>query len=220
MVHQHFMLVRPFTVAENLTLAHEYTKGPFLDTARAVAEVRALSERHGLRVDPTAKVENLSVGEEQRVEILKALYHGAKILILDEPTAVLTPQETEELFRVLRALKAQGTTVILITHQLREVPDVTDDVTVMRGGKTVGERRPRTRRSPSWPSSWSAARCCSRCRRRPRSPARPCSRSRTSRCSTSAACRRCADCRSTCARARSSASPASRATARASWSRR
>ncbi len=140
MVHQHFMLVRPFTVAENLTLAHEKTRGPFLDTRRAVAEVRALSERHGLRVDPEAKVENLSVGEEQRVEILKALYHGAKILILDEPTAVLTPQETEDLFRVLRALKAQGTTVILITHKLREVLDVTDHVTVMRGGKTVGER--------------------------------------------------------------------------------
>ena len=140
MVHQHFMLVRPFTVAENLTLAHEAKKGPFLDTARAVAEVGALSERYGLRVDPTARVENLSVGEEQRVEILKALYHGAKILILDEPTAVLTPQETEDLFRVLRALRAQGTTVILITHKLREVLDVTDRVTVMRGGKTVGER--------------------------------------------------------------------------------
>jgi general nucleoside transport system ATP-binding protein len=141
MVHQHFMLVRPFTVAENLTLAHEATKGPFLDSARAIAEVRALSERYGLRVDPAAKVENLSVGEEQRVEILKALYHGAKILILDEPTAVLTPQETEDLFRVLRALKAQGTTVILITHKLREVLDVTDNVTVMRGGRTVGERK-------------------------------------------------------------------------------
>jgi len=141
MVHQHFMLVRPFTVAENLTLAHECTKGPFLDTARAASEVRALSERYGLKVDPAAKVENLSVGEEQRVEILKALYHGAKILILDEPTAVLTPQETEDLFRVLRALKAQGTTVILITHKLREVLDVTDNVTVMRGGKAVGERK-------------------------------------------------------------------------------
>jgi len=141
MVHQHFMLVRPFTVAENLTLAHEHTRGPFLDTRRAVAEVRALSERHGLKVDSEAKVENLSVGEQQRVEILKALYHGAKILILDEPTAVLTPQETEDLFRVLRALKAQGTTIILITHKLREVLEVADHVTVMRGGKTVGERR-------------------------------------------------------------------------------
>jgi simple sugar transport system ATP-binding protein len=141
MVHQHFMLVRPFTVAENLTLGREHTRGPFLDTRRAVADVRALSERYGLKVDPEARVENLSVGEEQRVEILKALYHGAKILILDEPTAVLTPQEAEDLFRVLRALKAQGTTVILITHKLREVLEVTDHVTVMRDGKTVGEKR-------------------------------------------------------------------------------
>ncbi len=141
MVHQHFMLVRPFTVAENLTIGHEATKGPFLDNTRAIAEVSALSERHGLRVDPTARVENLSVGEEQRVEILKALYHGAKILILDEPTAVLTPQETEDLFRVLRTLRAQGTTIILITHKLREVLEVTDNVTVMRGGRTVGERK-------------------------------------------------------------------------------
>jgi simple sugar transport system ATP-binding protein len=139
MVHQHFMLVRPFTVAENLTLAHETTRGPFLDRRRAARDVRELSERYGLVVDPDARVENLSVGQEQRVEILKALYHGAKTLILDEPTAVLTPQETEDLFRVLRALKAQGSTVILITHKLREVMDVTDRVTVMRGGRTVGE---------------------------------------------------------------------------------
>jgi len=140
MVHQHFMLVPPFTVAENLVLGHEPTKGPMLDVARAAAEIRALSERFGLNVDPAARVEDLSVGEEQRVEILKALYHGAKTLILDEPTAVLTPQETEDLFRVLRSLKAQGTTVILITHKLREVLEVTDRVTVMRGGRVVGER--------------------------------------------------------------------------------
>ncbi len=141
MVHQHFMLVRPLTVAENITLAHEITNGPLLDIGRAVAKVRDLSERFGLRVDPAARIENLSVGEEQRVEILKALYHGARILILDEPTAVLTPQETEELFGVLRALKAQGTTVVLITHKLREVMAISDEVTVMRGGRTVGSRR-------------------------------------------------------------------------------
>jgi ABC-type uncharacterized transport system ATPase subunit len=140
MVHQHFMLVPTFTVAENLTLGHEKTRGPLLDVARAASEIRALSERFGLKVDPDAKVENLSVGEEQRVEILKALYHGAKTLILDEPTAVLTPQETEDLFRVLRALKNDGATVLLITHKLREVLDVTDRVTVMRGGRVVGER--------------------------------------------------------------------------------
>jgi simple sugar transport system ATP-binding protein len=140
MVHQHFMLVRPLTVAENITLAREPHRGPLLDRARAVADVAALSKRFGLRVDPTAKVETLSVGEEQRVEILKALYHGATCLILDEPTAVLTPQESEELFAVLRGLKAQGATVILITHKLKEVMDVSDHVTVMRGGRTVGDR--------------------------------------------------------------------------------
>ncbi len=140
MVHQHFMLVRPLTVAENITLGHEPARGPLLDRARAHAEVRALSERYGLAVDPRARVETLSVGQEQRVEILKALYHGARILILDEPTAVLTPQETEELFAVLRELTAQGTTIVLITHKLREVLDLSDRVTVMRGGRTVGTR--------------------------------------------------------------------------------
>jgi simple sugar transport system ATP-binding protein len=140
MVHQHFMLVRPLTVAENITLGHEPVRGPLLDLPRAAAEVRALSARYGLAVDPEARVEQLSVGQEQRVEILKALYHGARILILDEPTAVLTPQETEELFAVLRELRAQGTTIVLITHKLREVLDLSDRVTVMRGGKTVGTR--------------------------------------------------------------------------------
>ena len=140
MVHQHFMLVRPLTVAENITLGREPTSGPLLDTAGAATAVRALSDRYGLAVDPAARVDTLSVGQEQRVEILKALYHGAKILILDEPTAVLTPQETEELFAVLRELKASGTTIVLITHKLREVLDLSDRVTVMRGGKTVGTR--------------------------------------------------------------------------------
>jgi ABC-type uncharacterized transport system ATPase subunit len=140
MVHQHFMLVRPLTVAENITLGHEPAQGPFLDRKRARDEVSALSKRYGLAVDPEARVEQLSVGQEQRVEILKALYHGARVLILDEPTAVLTPQETEELFAVLRELRSQGTTIVLITHKLREVLDLSDQVTVMRGGKTVGTR--------------------------------------------------------------------------------
>ena len=127
-------------------------RGPFLDTTRAVAEVRALSERYGLPVDPEARVENLSVGEQQRVEILKALYHGARVLILDEPTAVLTPQEVDDLFRVLRALQAQGTTIVLITHKLREVIELADRVTVMRDGTPSAAADRRARRSPSWPS--------------------------------------------------------------------
>jgi simple sugar transport system ATP-binding protein len=140
MVHQHFMLVPPLTVAENITLGQEPRRGPTFDNTRAEREVAELSRRYGLQVEPGARVENLSVGEEQRVEILKALYHGARTLILDEPTAVLTPQEVDELFAVLRSFKQAGNTVILITHKLREVMEISDRVTVMRGGRAVGER--------------------------------------------------------------------------------
>ncbi|HKA24228.1 MAG TPA: ABC transporter ATP-binding protein [Candidatus Eisenbacteria bacterium] len=139
MVHQHFMLVPPLTVAENITLGREPTAGLAFDRKRAEHDVEELSRRHGLRIDPRVRVENLSVGEQQRVEILKTLYRGARILILDEPTAVLTPQEVDELFAVLRGLRDQGDTVILITHKLREVMELSDRVTVLRGGRVVGE---------------------------------------------------------------------------------
>ncbi len=138
MVHQHFQLVGPLSVADNITLGAERRKGIFLDTKRAETEVRELSERFGLTVDPTAIVEDLPVGIQQRVEILKALYRGAEILILDEPTAVLTPQETDELLQVMRDLAATGVGIIFITHKLREILAVTDTVTVLRGGKWVG----------------------------------------------------------------------------------
>lgn len=139
MVHQHFMLVDPLTVAENVTLGRETTgRLGALDRARAEREVAALSERHGLPVDPRVKVQTLSVGAQQRAEILKTLYHGARVLILDEPTAVLTPQEVDDLFRVLRGLQAQGTTIVLITHKLAEVKAVADRLTVMRAGHVVG----------------------------------------------------------------------------------
>ena len=137
MVHQHFMLVNTLTVAENVVLGQEPLRGFTIDMARSIADVRALSARCGLKVDPTARIADLSVGEAQRVEILKALYRGAKILILDEPTAVLSPPEVRELWQVLRALRANGGTVILITHKLDEVIDVSDTITVMRGGRTV-----------------------------------------------------------------------------------
>ncbi len=137
MVHQHFMLVNSLTVAENVVLGQEPSRQFMLDTARSVADVRALSARCGLSVDATARVADLSVGEAQRVEILKALYRGAKILILDEPTAVLSPPEVRELWQVLRALRDDGGTVILITHKLDEVIDVSDTITVMRAGRTV-----------------------------------------------------------------------------------
>jgi general nucleoside transport system ATP-binding protein len=137
MVHQHFMLVPTLTVAENVVLGSEITRGPVLDRAAAEQAVRALSARTGLAVPPERLVADLSVGEAQRVEILKTLYRGAKILILDEPTAVLSPPEVRELWQVLRSLRDAGGTVVLITHKLDEVIDVSDSITVMRQGRTV-----------------------------------------------------------------------------------
>lgn len=137
MVHQHFMLVPTLTVAENVVLGTEPTKGVTIDLHRAVLEVEALCKKCGLHVDARAKIADLSVGEAQRVEILKALYRGARVLILDEPTAVLSPPEVQDLWGVLRTLRADGGTVVLITHKLDEVIAVSDTITVMRAGATV-----------------------------------------------------------------------------------
>ena len=137
MVHQHFMLVPVMTVAENLVLGSEPRRGPLLDYGTATKWARELSEHFGLSVDPDARVEDLSVGAQQRVEILRALFRGAKVLVLDEPTAVLTAQEAQDLFRVLRSLKEEGTSVVFISHKLNEVLDVADRVTVLRRGKRV-----------------------------------------------------------------------------------
>ncbi|HZY53833.1 MAG TPA: ABC transporter ATP-binding protein [Reyranella sp.] len=140
MVHQHFMLIDSFTVLENVVLGAE--GGPLLakGTAAARAELERLERDYGLSVDPDARVADLSVGEQQRVEILKVLFRGARILILDEPSAVLTPQETDRLFRILATLKARGVTIVLITHKLREIMAATDRVYVMRQGQMVAER--------------------------------------------------------------------------------
>jgi simple sugar transport system ATP-binding protein len=138
MVHQHFMLIPVMTVAENIVLATEPVRnGVMLDYATAAKRVSELSTRFGLAVDPTAKVESIGVGQQQRVEILKALYRGAEILVLDEPTAVLTPQEALELFRILRSLTEQGKSIIFISHKLNEVLEIADRVTVLRRGKRV-----------------------------------------------------------------------------------
>ncbi len=148
MVHQHFMLVPVMTVTENLMLGHETTHGARLgplsdlDRERVAKEIKALGEQHGLPINPEAFVEDLSVGEEQRVEIVKALYRGAEVLILDEPTAVLTPQEAEDLFAVMRSLIAQGKSIIFITHKLKEVLAIADRITVLRDGKVVGTTEP------------------------------------------------------------------------------
>jgi simple sugar transport system ATP-binding protein len=137
MVHQHFMLVPVMSVAENLVLGTEPRRGPLLDYRGAAARTREISERFGLAVDPDAKVQDLGVGAQQRVEILRALLRGAKILVLDEPTAVLTAQEAQDLFRVLRALRDDGTSIVFISHKLNEVLDIADRVTVLRRGKKV-----------------------------------------------------------------------------------
>jgi simple sugar transport system ATP-binding protein len=138
MVHQHFMLVEPLTVTENIILGAEPTAGLSIDYRKARARVRKISEQYGLKIDPDAHIADLSVGQQQRVEILKTLYRGARILILDEPTAVLTPQEVAEMFAILRGLREQGKTIIIITHKLAEVLALSDNITVMRDGKVVG----------------------------------------------------------------------------------
>ncbi|GIG26055.1 ABC transporter ATP-binding protein [Cellulomonas denverensis] len=145
MVHQHFMLVPVFSVAENVVLGYEPTKAAgLIDLPEARRRVKEISDRFGFDVDPDAMVEDLPVGVQQRVEIIKALSHDAKVLILDEPTAVLTPQETDELIAIMRQLKAAGTSIVFITHKLREVRAVADRITVIRRGTVVGSADPQS----------------------------------------------------------------------------
>lgn len=138
MVHQHFMLAHSFTVLENIILGHETTRGPVLDLKTAKEQVMKLSEHYGLAIDPNAKVSDISVAQQQRVEILKVLYRGADILIFDEPTAVLTPQEITEFIKILKNLAKEGKSIILITHKLEEIKAVANRVTVIRAGQDVG----------------------------------------------------------------------------------
>ena len=143
MVHQHFMLVPVFTVAENVTLGMERTKAfGWIDRRRTRRDVRELSERYGLQVNPDALVEDLPVGVQQRVEIIKALLREASVLILDEPTSVLTPGETQELFRIMRELRAGGRSIVFISHKLKEVQEIADVITVIRRGRVVGQLPP------------------------------------------------------------------------------
>ncbi len=139
MVHQHFMLVEPMTVAENIVLGAEPGTATALDLKKASQEIRKLSDEFKLAVNPETAIEHLSVGQQQRVELLKALYRRAQLLILDEPTAVLTPQEVEEFFAILRRMRGQGKTIVIITHKLSEVLAISDNVTVMRDGRVVGD---------------------------------------------------------------------------------
>ena len=143
MVHQHFMLIPVFTVAENIVLGHEKTKGPgFLDLVSARKEILRVSAEYNFDIDPDALIEDLPVGLQQRVEIIRALIYDAKVLILDEPTAVLTPQETDELLKNMKKLKDKGTSIVFITHKLREVKEAADKITIIRRGKVVGTALP------------------------------------------------------------------------------
>ena len=141
MVYQHFMLVPTLTVAENMVLGYEPKTGIKLDMKKAINEVKLVSEKYGLKIDPKAKISDLSVGMQQRVEILKILFKGAELLVFDEPTAVLTPQEVKEMYKIMRTLIKEGKTIIFITHKLQEVLDVSDNITVIRRGKNVGEMK-------------------------------------------------------------------------------
>ncbi|MFN3365629.1 MAG: ATP-binding cassette domain-containing protein, partial [Exiguobacterium mexicanum] len=138
MVHQHFMLVEKFTVTENIILGSEPKSGLTVDRATARKKVMDISEQYGLRIDPDAKIEDISVGMQQRVEILKTLYRGAEILIFDEPTAVLTPQEIQELIQIMKRLIEEGKSIVLITHKLKEIMQVADRCTVIRRGRYIG----------------------------------------------------------------------------------
>ena len=142
MVHQHFMLIPVFTVTENVMLGEEESQLGFLNRTSAAKKIRDISEKYGLEVDPESYVQDLPVGVQQRVEIIKLLYRHADILIFDEPTAVLTPQEADELFKIMRELANQGKSIIFITHKLREVLDISDRITVIRRGKVVGSTKP------------------------------------------------------------------------------
>ena len=142
MVHQHFMLVPVFTVLENIVLGHEDIKNGFLSFSNARDKIKSIAKEFNFEIDPDELVENLPVGVQQRVEIIRALIYDAKVLILDEPTAVLTPQETDELLNIMRKLKAKGTSIIFITHKLREVKEVADKITIIRQGKVVGTALP------------------------------------------------------------------------------
>src|ERR1700730_2925799 len=140
MVHQEFMLVRPFSVIENTVLGFGEGPGRLLHLQQASKRLKELSHRHGLALDPAAKVGSLPIGVQQRVEILKLLYRNARLLILDEPTAVLTPRERDQLFAILRKLREDGRSVVLVTHKLAEIMEIADRVTVMRDGQVVATR--------------------------------------------------------------------------------
>ena len=219
MVHQHFTLVPSQTVTENILLGLDRPRFR-LHARRSEAEVGRLADQFGLRVDPRAKIWQLSVGEQQRVEILKMLYRGARILIMDEPTAVLAPQEIEELFRTLRSMTADGRSVVFISHKLGEVLAIADRITVMRRGKvTAAGLRPSETSTTDLARRMVGREVLETLERTPQASGNGSWRSAMSPPTTTAVCPPCAGCRWMSTRTRSSGSPPSPGTARASWPR-
>ncbi len=221
MVHQHFMLVPVLTVTENVMLGVESVKnGLFLDRAAAAQRIREISRQYGLPVDPDALVKTLPVGVQQRVEIIKLLYRQADILILDEPTAVLTPQEVEELFKVIRSLALQGKSVIFITHKLKEVMAIADRITVLRNGRVVGTTTPSQTTEEQLASMMVGREVLLRVNKRPATPGETVLEVENLEVLDDRGIRRCGASPLRCGPARYWASPESRATARPNWCRR
>ena len=218
MVHQHFMLIPVMTVAENIVLAQEPTQAEvLLDVGEARRRVRELSDRFGLAVDPDARIQDITVAQQQRVEILKALYRGAEILVLDEPSAVLTPQEVRELFAIIHELKAERKSIIFISHKLHEVLEVADRISVLRRGRKIATVPKEGATEESLARMMVGREVLLRVEKPPATPRGDAAgRSRICTFSTTAAWRRCGASRSTCGRGRSSGSRASTATARRS----
>ena len=222
MVHQHFMLIPVMTVAENIVLGVEPNQaGIFLDEAPPGGACAISRRRFNFAIDPDARIQNITVGQQQRVEILKALYRRADILILDEPTAVLTPQEAIDLFEILRTLTREGMSVIFISHKLHEVLEIADRISVLRRGKLVGTVPQAGATEQALAELMVGREVLLQLDKDAGAAGRDAPRSRrTTRSTTTAASRRCATSASRCAPARSSASPASTATGRPSSSRR
>ena len=219
MVHQHFQLIPVFTVVENIVLGNEPRRGPVLDLDRRPRPHPRAERAVRVRDRPRCSGGDLSVGEQQRVELIKALYRDADILILDEPTAVLTPGEVDEFFGVVRTLVDQGKSIIFITHKLREVLAVADHIVVLRGGKVVGTADPQTATQQSLATLMVGRDVSFTIDKAPPTRASRCSRSPSCGSTTTAASPPSPTSTSRCTPARCSASPASRATASASWSR-
>ena len=220
MIHQHFMLVQTLTVAENVALGLPSSRGPLTDLDRVSKRILELADIYGLKIDPDAYIWQLSVGQQQRVEIIKALYRGAALLILDEPTAVLTPQEVDELFVIMRQMVKDGHALIFISHKLHEVVEISQRVTVLRDGRKIGTRPTSeiTKQDPGQLDGRAGSWLCAG-PRQTWNPAKSPAARQTSPAAATAARRACAASAWRCVRVRSWALPACRGTVSVNWRR-